>query len=546
MSNVNLTRYRTELSNIQNSVELIQNNCEELKLIELVKNASSKGNEDCSAVLYRLNILMNDIEETDRNLFGKDERVKRYAVNELSLDGWPEDHRSFFDKFSSMSARGSKTSTAPEQDTSYITSMLNTVGKRSEKNQMVINAHVAEQLSFVADALASARNGSADVVRLIELKATIQDIVSYQMLILTTFSSKQKQFLSILPLAGKKNAQMSKILAADTLLDELQNIRNVVSEQGLDFPMRLTSKNVHTVFQLSTPEITLFDDQIFLTVQLPLISKFSGNHFTLLKVTSALYNLRDNFYSFVVPNHEFIAIDALKEHYTTLTVDDLNKCQQISNTTALICKQTSPMRSILTSVECEIRILYNTVDESIQCRWRHMQTDASIFIKTLRPNTWLVTMPKSTKVRYMCKGKATQEFFTQINGLLTIDSNCKFAFDNVLITGHNSLSMSPIHERSSQNSFDKDLVWWIIEDILPCEANNISYVINFGDSEKLLQISYSREDRSHSDNIKLIFAWFLCVLIGIFFIVHLIFIIVVYRREAKLKKNGTYLRHQFL
>lgn len=412
VSNVNLTRYRIELNHFQHSVHIITKHCDELKLIEMERNASIKSNEGCGHTVNRLGKLMADIEENDSDWFGKDSRMKRRIGSELVLDDWSEDYSAFLEEFRNMSARGSKTSTSSEIRTSYISSKMNSVGKLFQENVIAVTDY-ANYISVVDNALAAAKNGSISAVRLYQVRTTIQDYISQQMLLLATFSSQQEQYLNILSPVGKKNAQIPTILSSDTLLTELNNIRNIVGDEGLDFPQKITSKNVQFLFQRSSPEISLLDDQIFLTFRFPLISKLSSNRFTLFKVTSSLYNVKDNLYSFVVPNHDFIAIDHNKEHYTSLTVDDLNMCRQISNMTSIICKQTVLM-STLTSSECEISLLnkrlYGGI-ESSDCNVRYVRNNAEIFVKVFKPNSWLVTLPDSTRVRYMCDGKPTQELF---------------------------------------------------------------------------------------------------------------------------------------
>lgn len=496
VSNVNLTRYRIELNHFQQRVQIIKDHCDELKLIEMERNASIRSNEGCGPIVNRLGKLMADIEENDSNWFGRDTRIKRNIASELVLDDWPEDYSVFSEEFRNMSAHASLTSTSSEKRTSYISSTMNSYGKLSQENVMAVTDY-ADYISVVHNTLAAAKNGSMSAVRLYQLRTTIQDYISQQLLLLTTFSSQQKQYLNIMSLVGKKNAHLPTILSSDTLLSELYNIRNIVGEEGLDFPQKITSKNVQFLFQLSSPEISLFDDQIFLTFRLPLISKLSSNRFTLFKVTSSLYNVKDNLYSFVVPNHDFVAIDDSKEHYTSLTVDDLNMCSQISNITSIICKQTLLM-STLTSSECEISVLHKRLIggiESIDCNRRYVRNNAEIFVKVLKPNSWLVTMPNRTKVRYMCEGKPTQELFIHFNGLLTIDSNCKFATDHVVLTGHNTYARSSIHEHLSHNFseiFEMQLN--LADRILSNDKfipNNVPQVINFDDSQKLLRISYS-------------------------------------------------------
>ncbi len=480
--------------NIQDIVNVIIANCEELKLIETVKNASIKGNEGCGTILYQLNILMDDIKENDSNWFGKDTRTKRHVLSELVSDDWP--YASLFETFTNMSKRGSETSTSPDKETSYVMSSMNLSGKSADR--LAIREYVANQLSVVHNTLVAARNGSVNAVRLFQLRTIIQDIISYQTLILTTFASKQKQYL---PLVGMKNVQILSLISSDTLFSELNNIRNVVIEKGLGFPMKITSENVHFLFQMSSPEIAFYRDQVFVTFKLPLISKHPGNYYSLIKVTSALTSIIENVYGYVAPNHEFLAIDAHKEKYITLTVDDLNDCRQMINTTSMICRQTSIAMQASTSSDIEINIFLDQKNErkdQVFLGERYIRNDAPIFIKVLKPNSWLVTMPQVRNVRYMCDGKYTQESLVQINGLLTIGNNCKFSTGNVVLVGHNILRNSLIFEHEIGNSSKKwsrqDDLNKILKDDDVFVNNNVTQVISFGESEKLFRISFTNDE----------------------------------------------------
>lgn len=500
VSNVNLTKYHTELHNIQNIVNTIVTNCEELKQIEMVNKVSIKGKEGCGHTLYQLNILMADIEENDSNWFGKDKsRTKRHILSDLVSDDWPNNYALLFEEFTNMSALGSETITSPDRETSYIMSSVNSFGTSDDR--LAINEYVVNGESVVHNTLVAARNGSVNAVELFQLKTLIQDIISYQTLILTTFAKKQKQYLSILPLVGLKNVQISSVvLSSDTVTSELNNIRNIVIEKGLGLPMKVTYENVYLLLQILSPEIVLYRDQIFVTFKLPLISKIPGNYYSLFKVTSSLTNVGQNVYGYVAPNHEFIAIDAHKERYITLTVDDLNNCRQMKNA-SMICKQNLPPMQISTSSECEINVLLKRsaqLEHLLSCSKRYIRNNSPILIKVIKPNSWLITMPQAATVRYMCEGRHTQESFVQINGLLTIGNNCKFSTGNVAVTGHNTLLKSSIREH--QPNFSEE---WLgrsddaINKILKHSefvSHNASHVISFGESEKLFRISYTNED----------------------------------------------------
>lgn len=501
VSNVNLTKYQNELKNIRHVVEVIRNHCEELKLIEMEKNASLKGNEGCGPALLKLNFVMADIDENDSLWLEEDRRAKRNVFSDLFSDDWSNEHSTFLNEFTNMCAQGMETSTSTDNQTSFIVSTLNSVGKwKLSENQTSIYAYITNQLSQVHSTLVAARNGSANAVRMFQLRTTIPDIITYQLLILNNFASKQQQLINIMALVGVTNAPAPAILPTPILLAELNNIRSIAIETGLGFPVQLTSENVYFLLQYSSPEISLYGDQIFVTFKLPLISKLSGNYFTLYKITSVMHNVGGPIYSFVIPNHEVIAIDAHKEHYVTLTIDDLNKCRQIGNETVTLCKQISPPMFVRTSTECEIVTLFN-VEIPKWCNERYVRNYADIFIKVMQPNTWLVTMTKRSKVRYLCEGKDVYETMTQINGLLTIDSNCKLFTDDAVIVGDNTLPKRLIREHQI-GSLVKDQQLnetFGLETNEYFTSNHVVQVIGFGETEKLSRISYSRH---HVKNMK--------------------------------------------
>lgn len=458
------------------------------------KNASVKGIEGCGPALLKLNFLMATIDENDVDWLGKQRRAKRNVFTDLVSQNWPNDYSTFFNEFANMSGNGMEASTSTGKQTSFIMSSLNSAWKSSGSSAS-IDEYVANQLSQVHNTLVAARNGSVSVVRLFQLRTTIPDIISYQLLILNNFASKQSRYLNIISLLEVRNAPIPTLLSTSILLTELNKIRSIVSDDGLGFPMQLTSENMHFLLHMSVPKISLFRDQIFVTFMFPLISKMSEDYFTFFKVTSALQHRNGPVYSFVFPKHDVIAIDTHKERYVTLTIDDLNNCHQVGNNSVTLCKETSLPMSVHKSTECEIMILLKHQYPS-DCHERYLRNYADIFIKVMQPNTWLVTMAKRSRVRYLCKGNDTiYETMTQINGLLTIDSDCKFFTEDVVIVGDNispkwSVREHLIEKLKKVEHLDTPSGLEANEQLI---SNHVAQVIGFGETEKLLRISYSRQ-----------------------------------------------------
>lgn len=496
VANVNLTEYFVELNTIKGIVNVIMNHCDELKRIEMEKNPSTRNSEGCGIALHKLGIVMTEIEENDKRWFGKGTHAERMVMSDLAVEDWPNNaHNLFTEKFQNMSAFGRQTWTSPEEETSFIMSAMNSVTKPIESHRALINDYVTSQLSIVHNTLVDARNGSASAVRLFQLKSTVQDVISYQMVVLASFASKQKQYFNVASLVGMKNAQIASTLSSDVLMNELNNIRYIVSETGYGFPFKVTTENVHFMLRLSSPEVTLFKDQIFITFKLPLILKGSQNRFTIFKVTTSLYKLTENIYSFIIPNHEFIAVDAYNDKYVPMSIEQYTSCRRMSNETFMICKQNSMAVSTVASSECEVNVLlmqHDPFNVPNKCNRRYLRTDSEVFTKVMKPNSWLITMPKSMKVRYMCEGKPTQEYFVQLNGLLTIESNCELSTDNSVITGKTPSKTLIVEHRYTNFSRNLARDVTISNGILKyqlLDTTEFVEVIGFGEKEKFYRSS---------------------------------------------------------
>lgn len=140
----------------------------------------------------------------------------------------------------------------------------------------------------------------------------------------------------------------------------------------------------------------------------------------------------------------------------------------------------------MSSNECEINLLQKRkLNGHLTCDTQYIRNNVGIFIKVLKPNSWLVSFPKPTKVRYICDGKHTQESSVQTSKtmLLSINHDCKFATDTMLVTGNNNVIFptSKIYEHPPVE-FNQGRVLLVPGAIAMVNIQDKAQVINFGES----------------------------------------------------------------
>lgn len=172
--NVNLTKHKAEFAYNKNVVELIMNKCEELKLIEI----GDVTNEGCGSTAHQLRTLTDII--NDNNWFTKDIRFRRNIFSDLLLNDCLKDKHSFEKEFEKMSALGNKTITVHARQISFI----------SSHNHTPTTDYMENQLSYIGSTLSAAKNSSFNTTQLLQLRISIQELISYEIAVLTSFALK--------------------------------------------------------------------------------------------------------------------------------------------------------------------------------------------------------------------------------------------------------------------------------------------------------------------------------------------------------------------
>lgn len=112
------------------------------------------------------------------------------------------------------------------------------------------------------------------------------------------------------------------------------------------------------------------------------------------------FRINKNLFSYIVPHHEYIALDTFFEKYVAITNDEISNCFHV-NSSNIICKQTFPILSAYHTQTCEINLL-RSLNISSECDIRVANLTAELWIKLRKPNTYIYSFPSSQMLQVDC------------------------------------------------------------------------------------------------------------------------------------------------
>lgn len=216
----------------------------------------------------------------------------------------------------------------------------------------------------------------------------------------------------------------------------------------------------------------------------------------LYKVTSFPNQLFDNLYQFIIPNHEYVAIDEYREKFVSFTNRELTNCHDVrmsDNQSLLTCMGLTPIMDIkLDRDDCEITLLTKDV-VSKQCNIRVSNVTSEIFIKLRQPNSWVYVFPQRQMVYVGCVGHPVIEQVMQGTGILTIHEDCNLKTDKILIQAYKIYQREILLDVTPYGRLHIDInkTMTNMHNINKNKIKNINTpsVITFGQNDKLKEVS---------------------------------------------------------
>lgn len=253
-------------------------------------------------------------------------------------------------------------------------------------------------------------------------------MTAYVTLLIMGYQNKQRQFLEAVAV-GQKSPNSSSLIPPQMFLEELINIRREVTARDLDFPLEPKTDTLATFYAISSPEARIVQNQLIISFTLPLVST---TEYLLYKVSSLPYRIKDNLFGYVVPTHEFVALDSFKEKYVSIAAEELDNCYHIDGR-KLACKQTTPIMAAFSTKNCEINML-RISNATETCNERVSNLTSELWIKLRQTNTYIYTFPKEENVYIKCP-QILETRVLKGTGVISMEPNCQIKTDNVIIRG---------------------------------------------------------------------------------------------------------------
>lgn len=499
---INLTGYQEEYRNLQRMVSSVKKLCSEVKADNrtLYLNDIFNVTEGCGPIVDEMDIIMTEIEEYDSSWFYNGKiivsRKKRGLLNIIgevskSLFGTlsESDSEEYMREFENLEKKGILRDQIIKKQTTIIQSSVNllqsTTAQLEEKNR---------QLKFQIDNIRRRVDDlaiSTVYIGSIAAKASVQDMISFLTLLIISFQTKQKQFLQAIAI-GEKGANNPILIPPQLFMEELDKIRTAIVARDLDLPLEVRRDSITTFYQLASPQVRIVNNQLIISFSIPLVAMTS---FNIYKVTSVPNRIQGNYFNFVIPTHEYIAVDKYKNHYVTMSHDEMDNCHHIGGS-RLVCKQISPIMTSHNTEFCEVKVLRDE-DNLAHCNVRISNLTSEIWIKLRQPNTWIYTLPKLETIHISC-GK---EVFNQKvvgTGTLSISAGCEIKTNYILIKGFRTsetiVYRNFIPSVKNAFNFNKTVQEFLKMDKFSMKNVVQPNVVNFGQQEKLQAISMSLDE----------------------------------------------------
>lgn len=328
-------------------------------------------------------------------------------------------------------------------------------------------------------------------IRLLHIQNDLGVLVDNFILMITRFHMKQRQFLDAVAIT-QKNPSNPNLIPPKILYNALDELKNALSTRGLELPIPLSRKTLSQFYKIATPETAIINNTIIITFSIPLIS---SNHYTLYKTTSLPYRIKGNLFSYIIPNHEYVALDKFKEKYVAITEDEIDQCFQIDSN-KLICKQTFPILTAVSTKTCEVNLLRRE-NISNECDIRIANLTSELWIRLRQPNKYIYVFPHEELMIVKCDEKTMDKHYSDV-GIISYGEDCQIKNKNVEIQALKTITTEKIINYTPNITTYINMFNEIenMEKLLGFEIpeTKIPQIVNFGEKRKLQDISKNFEE----------------------------------------------------
>lgn len=330
---INLTGYEEEYDNLQQMVSSVKQLCALLHAERATEARREVFNvtEGCGPIVEEMNVIMSEIDEYNSRWFYNRGREKRGLLNIIgevskALFGTlsESDSQEFLREFEKLHKRGAIRDQIIKKQTTLIQSSVNLVQATSDQLEEKTNRlqFQIDNIKFHVDLM---KSQAQYLYHSIAARARLQEMSTFITLLIISFQSKQRQFLQAIAI-GEKGANNPILIPPQLFRNELSQIRNAIVARDLDLPLELNRDTITTFYQLATPQVRIVENQLIIIFTIPLVTM---TDFNIYKITSVPNRIQGNYFNFIVPTHEYEALDKYKNHYISMSHDEMDNCHHL-------------------------------------------------------------------------------------------------------------------------------------------------------------------------------------------------------------------------
>lgn len=506
---MNLTTIQEEFTSIQVSVQKADELCHALAN-HFKRNdslhVSYPYTRECGSTLAQVKLMLGDIEDFNVDWFhgNTNNRPKRGAFNIVgtvlnSLFGTlaQEDAEKYLERFTQMEQNQVDTQSILDQQTTLIQSTTQILHKISEDNSEFYT-ETQNKFQVIDNILHKLASDYENLWLNLEMRFQMENLLTFISLTLTSFHETQRQFLEALALGSNRHTQAPIVLPPALLLRELNNIKAHITGQDLDLPLPISKDTIPNFYQIASTTSRILNGQLLISMSIPIVSL---QEYELIKLTSFPHKIPNGLYSFILPAHEYIAIDSFREKFITLSNQELENCHDLRYNTArpeIICMQSSPIIQVSPNRDdCSITLL--TKNHQINnCDIRISNITSEVFLKLRQQNSWIYVFPQQQGIYIRCNNLPTLERVIEGTGIITIKPDCQIKTNEILIQGH-TIYNSEVYQEMRPTitpNFDFNLTTLQLELNIESEIKKLDSpnVISFGETDKLKKLSNNVEE----------------------------------------------------
>lgn len=120
------------------------------------------------------------------------------------------------------------------------------------------------------------------------------------------YSFNQQKILTALSYE-ERHQNIAIIIPPKTLLEEIIRMQSIISGRKVSLPAPPLEESIPLCYQIGTSRSRIIDNQLIVSFSIPLADT---QEFYLYTVTSFPHKMENGFYNFIIPEHQYLAIDA--------------------------------------------------------------------------------------------------------------------------------------------------------------------------------------------------------------------------------------------